>query len=553
MNTLLNTLMNSLNNFTLKAKLSGIFGVTILGMITIGSIGLSNLAQVSEISLSVANVDAKQVFELYQLKDKANKHRVKTITHVGTPEMEDMQRLETEIKALEEDITQDVTRQLNRAKSNEDQALVGLFEQYQQQWEAYTGGNADIIENSISFFKEDALALVVGDSFVNFTASTDSLDQMIQHASTVMQDRAKYASEIKSGSVTFIIWTIVVISLFTIIAGVIMSKSITGPVNKLLHHFTEFAEGKLNIDCKVEREDEFGQVLNGFNDSVHTLGKIMEQVSSVATQVASSAEEFSATSQETNRNIERQQYETSQVVGLVAQMTEGAQSVLSSAQSAYDAATHCQNQSKEGRVVVQDSISNINELVVMVEEAQKEMDQLEKDSTNIETVLDVIKEIADQTNLLALNAAIEAARAGEQGRGFAVVADEVRSLSQRTQHSTQEIEKLIMQLQKGTKATAHAMAQGEKRAQVNVVLAENTGGALNDIDEGVVEISRKNQEITSIAENQREFADNIRESMENIKVASDVTVENSKQVEIVTHELAHLAADLQHMMDRFEF
>ncbi len=542
-----------LNNLTLKIKLLLSFGLIIAGLIILGSVSFSNLGRVSEISLNVANIDAKQVFTFYELKDTANQHRMKTITHVGTPEMDDMEQLEKDVLALEEQVLGVIEQQIKKAKANQDKAMADLLLAYQEEWAVYSGFSVEIIDNSKSFFKEDALALIVGESSGTFDSSIDKIAQLTKMAVSTMQGHAKDADNIRSKSETIIVFTVFIVIIFSIASGIFMAKSITGPVNKLLFHFREFAEGKLQIDCQVDRQDEFGQVLNGFNDSVHALAKIMEQVSMVATQVASSAEEFSATSTETNRNIERQQQETNTVVDLIGQMTDGANNVFNSAQSAFDSATKCQEQSKEGKVVVQDSILNINELVVMVEQAQQEMNQLEKDSMNIESVLDVIKEIADQTNLLALNAAIEAARAGEQGRGFAVVADEVRSLSQRTQHSTQEIEKLILQLQKGTKSTAHAMAQGEKRAQVNVKLAENTGGALNGIDQGVIDISLKNQEITTIAKSQRSFAEDISESLENIKVASDVTVENSKQVEVVTHELAHLAADLQRMMSRFSF
>ncbi|MFT5163436.1 MAG: methyl-accepting chemotaxis protein, partial [Alteromonadaceae bacterium] len=241
------SLNNFLNNLTLKIKLVLSFGLIAIGVCALGAISYYKLGVVSEISLSVANIDAKQVFTFYELKDTANQHRMKTITHVGTPEMSDMERLAQEVETLDEQISKIVVTEL--AKAKDDKVLVELLKAYQQEWQVYKGLSAEIIENSKSFFKEDALALVVGDSFSSFTASSDKLAQIIKDSIKTMQSHANEAGDITASSKGWIIGSVLFMVVFSIVAGVFMAKSITGPVNKLLFHFREFAEGKLRIDC----------------------------------------------------------------------------------------------------------------------------------------------------------------------------------------------------------------------------------------------------------------------------------------------------------------
>jgi methyl-accepting chemotaxis protein len=545
--------MVNLNNFTLKVKLLSVFSTVIIGLIALGTVSFLNLGKVSEISLSVANVDAKEVFELYELQNQANQHRMSVITHVGTPNMEEMERLELKIKSLEETIGKSIKSKVLIAQSHQNKKLASLLLEYAAVWQEYTNFSIEIVTNSKSFFKEDALSLVTSDSFVSFSSGADKLIQAIDNRSSTMQGNADNANDIRSTAEKIIFITVLFVTLISAGSGYIISKSITDPVNKLLGHFKAFSEGKLKIDCAVDRSDEFGQVLNGFDQSIRALAMLMDQINLVATQVASSAEEFSVISKETSINIEKQQDETQGVIELVNQMADGTKVVYSSAQDARNTATECQNQSKKGRVVVDDTIRNINELVATVDQAQEEMLQLEKDSDNIGTVIDVIKGIASQTNLLALNAAIEAARAGEHGRGFAVVADEVRNLSQRTQESTLEIEDLIIRLQSGTKTTSVAMNVGLEKAKLSVIQAENTGSSLSLIGEGIDAISAQNQNIAETSDNQKNFAESITQNIDEIKLASDITVENSKQVEKVSHDLAKLASELQGMMQKFSF
>jgi methyl-accepting chemotaxis protein len=542
-----------MKNLSIKLKLTISFGLVITGLIILGVISFLNLGKVSEISLSVANVDAKQVFTLYELQDVANKRSLLLNAHVGTPDLDAMTALESKIKVLDLEIPKLIDQEVKIAKSNRNQATIALLEQYSDHWQAYVNFSNEVLENSQSFFKEDALSLIISDAAVSFNAGNEQLQKAIQSRILTMQGHADDADDIRTNSEVLILMSVIIIAVISIVSGVIMAKSITEPVNKLLFHFKEFAQGKLNVAINVDRHDELGNVLNGFKDSANAIAKTMVQINMVATQVASSAEEFSATSRQTSLSISQQKEDTQQVVELMGQMTHELDNVFNSAQSAHESAMDCQQQSQNGKLVVQNTITNITTLVSGVEQAQQQMEQLEKDSTNIEAVLDVIKGIAAQTNLLALNAAIEAARAGEHGRGFAVVADEVRNLSKRTQDSTQEIEELITKLQTGSQNTAQAMDRGQLSAQETLIHSNKAGTSLDGINNSVQDISNKNQDIKDIADNQRSFMQSISQNITSIASGADLTVENSKQIEVVSDELANLASDLQGMLAKFEY
>jgi methyl-accepting chemotaxis protein len=540
-----------MSNLSIRSKLLISFGSVIFGLILLGALSLNNLEKVSKISLNVATVDAHQVVSLYRILDLGATHRNEIITHVGLSEVDDMKLVEETIHSLEEKLNLAVDKEIKYEQSEEDMASIELLEHYLESRKLFTELTQEIVNESQSYFKEEALALTVGEASDTFKVSERLLLKLIDIRLNKLNDKADEASSISDKSEVIIIASVSIITLISVIFGLIVSRSITKPVDRLLYLFKEFSNGNLNLQCDSSSDDELGKVISGFIESVNAIASIMRRISSVAIQLAASSEEFTSISKETSVNIERQKDEINRIIDLSENMRTGASDAFLSAQGAYDSASQCLKKSNDSKDVVSSTIGNIGELVDVVGEAQNEMSELEKNSTNIETMLVIIKGIAEQTNLLALNAAIEAARAGEHGRGFAVVADEVRTLSMKTQKSTQDIESLISQLQEGTKNTASAMKRGLARAQENVSYAENTGKALNDIDSGISDISRKNELIKEIAERQKDFSEKVRASTGSISEMANISVNATRQNEIASSELASMASDLQSMMEQF--
>lgn len=311
-------------------------------------------------------------------------------------------------------------------------------------------------------------------------------------------------------------------------------------------------EGDLTRRMVTHGQDELDQLSTAFNQFVERIQNVVSQVAGSTAQMAAAAEELSATSEETSRHVHSQQSETDQVAAAMNEMSSTVQEVAKNANDAARAANDANSATAQGQKVVGNTIKSISQLADEVERTAQVIHALEGDSAQIGRVLEVISGISEQTNLLALNAAIEAARAGEQGRGFAVVADEVRTLAKRTQDSTEEIRGMIERLQTGSKGAVEAMASGRERAQASVAQAEEAGTSLEAISTSVVRISDMNSMIASAAEEQSTVAEEINRNISNISHATDQTATGAQQTATASEELAKLSAELQSLVNQFK-
>jgi methyl-accepting chemotaxis protein len=282
-----------------------------------------------------------------------------------------------------------------------------------------------------------------------------------------------------------------------------------------------------------------------------SLRDIILHVTDSTTQLSTAAEQMAIVTDQANQTVVNQKSETDQVATAMNEMTATVAEVARSAASAAESANAAQEQTDNGQRIVGETVTVIQQLAEGVERAADVILQVESDSDQIGTVLDVIKGIAEQTNLLALNAAIEAARAGEQGRGFAVVADEVRTLASRTQESTQEIQSMIERLQQSSKQAVEAMDQGRSQAETGVEYVNKAGESLHEITQAVSAINDMNRQIASAAEEQNSVAEEVNRNILNINQLSDQTVETSDQISSAGQNLEHLAVELQQLVGQF--
>lgn len=361
---------------------------------------------------------------------------------------------------------------------------------------------------------------------------------------------AKRDADTRQAQSTLGIATVVALIL-GVLAAWIITRQITVPLGQTLVAVERVASGDLTHNLSVDRRDELGQLQGSIQRMTVELRQLISGIGEGVTQIASAAEELSAVTEQTSAGVNSQKVETDQVATAMHEMTATVQEVARNAEEASEAAVAADQQAREGDKVVNEAIAQIERLATEVGHSTEAMAELKRESDKIGSVLDVIKSVAQQTNLLALNAAIEAARAGEAGRGFAVVADEVRSLAQRTQKSTEEIEELISGLQNGTRQVATIMDNSRELTVSSVELTRRAGTSLESITRTVSAIQSMNQQIAAAAEEQSATAEEINRSVLNVRDVSEQTSAASEQTAASSVELARLGSHLQALVGRF--
>lgn len=305
--------------------------------------------------------------------------------------------------------------------------------------------------------------------------------------------------------------------------------------------------------CDIVSHDLIGAIVDSTNRMAENLRRTMREFSDSSKQLSDSSERLSAITVETDRCMRTQQGDIEQVATAMNEMTATAQEVARNAEQAAGSTREAEVEARNGALIATEALGGIDALVTKVEEVARGLEELRADSDNIGVVLEVIRGIAEQTNLLALNAAIEAARAGEQGRGFAVVADEVRTLASRTQQSTEEIHKMIARLQSKTGTAVKAMEETRMRAQSGMDQVEKAAESLAEISGTVQSINSMTAQIASAVEQQVAVAEEINSNIVTISESSEQTAAGAQQSASATEQLSELSRRLERSLGQFTF
>ena len=345
---------------------------------------------------------------------------------------------------------------------------------------------------------------------------------------------------------------IIISSIIITLTGLFIAKNISVPIVLSVEAAQHVSSGDLSQTIEVNQSDELGLLQQAMRDMIIRLKGMIEHISASAEQQAAASQELSSITEQTNQNVRRQHQATDQVATAINEMSASIDEVTSRTSEASDTADHSKQLVNTSSSAVNETITQIKKLSEGILESKNLIDEVQEGTANIVNILVVIKGIADQTNLLALNAAIEAARAGEQGRGFAVVADEVRTLAQNTQNSTVEIETMIQSLEsKVSKATA-SMNIGSEQAQDIVHKTHKVTESLSEVEASVALISDMNIQISTATQQQSEVARDISQQVVQISDISVETGDGAKEISAASDELAKLAADLSDQVNTFK-
>lgn len=419
--------------------------------------------------------------------------------------------------------------------------LLGQYRQLEERLKTLTRAN-----------NIDELQGLLNNEMVNNSDQMNVVLRKLVDINTAQLNAVKEQASIEYDSAfNMVIGLLIAATLLMIVFAWMLIKSITTPIATALLAAETIAQGNLTKPISIDGSDEAGRLLLAMKTMQDKLRDTLQGISGSATQLASAAEELNAVTDESARGLVQQNDEIEQAATAVNQMTSAVEEVARNATSTSQASRSAATSAGDGRDLVQETVSAIERMSGDVQGTAELIISLANESRDIGKVLDVIRGLADQTNLLALNAAIEAARAGEAGRGFAVVADEVRALAHRTQQSTSEIERMISSIQTGTEQAVSSMRNSTERAESTLNIAKGAGQALNTINSAVEEINERNMVIASAAEEQAQVAREVDRNLVNIRDLSAQSTNGANQTSAASTELSRLAIDLNGMVARF--
>ena len=537
--------MNFLSRISIKAKILVIPGVAVIGFIASlavnNSINVDNterLAYIQDIYFPVVQSSRENIVRINRTEELLN-------TAVSTGE----------------------TDMLDQAKRTFGE-LTAKIEEQKKLWPEKEGILSETQKYAKDYFQ---VALKLSAGMVNGGLDPSEMPTLVKQMNEGLSKTKRQLTQFNESALQAFYKTVedsndaannalvtgLALSGISILIIVLISASIvlliTRNLNTMLESLKDIASGEGDLTKRIvqDSDDEIGALIHWFNQFMDKLHNSIENVVNSIDPLTRLSTDLRNMTTKTAEITDEQSLATDEVTRSVDEMFSSVQNVAKNASSAADAAREADAEAKAGRAVVTQSVESINDLASEVERAAVVIGKLEADTENVGTILDVIKGIAEQTNLLALNAAIEAARAGEQGRGFAVVADEVRTLASRTQDSTQEIQRVIEELQSAARSAAEVMSHSQDQATASVEQAAKTDLSLATITEKVGSITSMNTEIASATGEQEKVSNNIKTNVEGIRTNANKAVKNVQEVGQASESLAEISNNLRKITGQF--
>ncbi|PHN77093.1 methyl-accepting chemotaxis protein [Pseudomonas syringae] len=537
-----------MRNLKVSARAALSFMFIALLLVALGGISVWKMGEIRETARDIENDALASVVVADRINATMLRLRLEVRRMLSQTNPQDMATTSGMIASLSEELKKQVALYAPFVASDkEGQLFKAVSENTDKALVAFDQVTALIRQNATT----EALAYLSS----NVTPVTRLLDDAVNGLVQMNIDEAansgKESEDSYQSGLTFVIFIIAAATLATIVLAVLFTKSIVTPLRDMLRVNDTIAKGDLRSVITVTGKDEFSDLMRSTQVMQNNLRDTIKLIGDSSTQLASAAEEMNAVTEESSKGLLRQNNEIDQAATAVNQMTAAVDEVARNAAAASDAAKASDQSTRTGAARVTSTVDAIEKLSKTVQSTSVDVERLAVQSKDISKVLEVIRTIAEQTNLLALNAAIEAARAGEQGRGFAVVADEVRALAHRTQTSTQEIEKMIGDILTGTAQATKAMSESCDQAGGTLTIAHEAGAALTLIAKAINEINEMNLMIATASEQQAQVARSVDGNLMSIRDLSIQSATGANQTAAASAELSVLAVDMNKLVARF--
>lgn len=418
--------------------------------------------------------------------------------------------------------------------------------QLEEMNEDVNNATASLVEKSTQIKNEFTKRIESKTNFIQ-SKSMDTLEVAVKNGKS-----AQLTSEMMATLKKLLILASAMILIFISIFWIFTKKVITTPIQKIVNSINQLADGDLTTRCDLSGKTELVQLSESLNHMGENLHSLINFISINTDEVTRSSERVTKSTEQTSLDMLSQNTETEQIALSIEELTATSSSVAENSSIASKNAKNASEQSRKSSSVFDEVTFSINNLANSVDDATNVINQLVVESDNIGSVLDVIRGISEQTNLLALNAAIEAARAGEQGRGFAVVADEVRTLAVRTQQSTEEIQKMIESLQKGTHNAVKVMEEGKQQARESVSKGGLAVEELKQTTNAISDINVISHQIATVTDQQKQLINNVVENIGTISHLSNSTTEGAKNTAVAANDLNQLALKQREAISKFK-
>ena len=538
----------SLRNMNIAPR--AFLGFALIGtlMLILGAGALLQMGQIRSAAEDISTTSVPSIQNLDEFTQLALRLRVLSYRLLINREPDVQQKTMELLDLRNQEIRTAETQYEKYISSPQEQAVYDRYKQLMGQY----GQLQDRMRNYSRNDQVDQLRELLNTELLeNSEAINKELNNLMRINGQQITEANQRASDMYSAAIKLVVFLLLLATALTIACALLLTRSITQPIAQALEAAEAIAEGNLTRPIKVDGSDEAGRLLQAMAKMQGKLRDTLQRISGSATQLASAAEELNCVTDESAKGLTQQNNEIEQAATAVNEMTSAVEEVARNAVSTSEASKNATASAGDGRDLVLETVSAIERMSGDVQSTATLIGNLAAESRDIGKVLDVIRGLTDQTNLLALNAAIEAARAGEAGRGFAVVADEVRALAHRTQQSTSEIERMIGSIQGGTEQAVDSMRNSTERAESTLNIAKGAGLALDTINTAIVEINERNLVIASAAEEQAQVAREVDRNLVNIRDLSVQSATGASQTSSASNELSRLAVDLNSMVSRF--